>query len=211
VLPGRLAGRIRGLAADAGVVSYRRPFAVTPEAWDRAYANGELDFYADVDELPRYMLLFGYLRALGGRCALLDVGCGIGLLRSRLDGLPFSRYVGVDLSSAAIGRAARLADERTTFLVGELPPAELGRFDVAVLSELLYYADDPGALLDRVAARLVSGGHVLTSIWRHPGDRALQALLDDRFERVAAAELRSRTRRGRRWRVSWHQLRAGAP
>jgi SAM-dependent methyltransferase len=208
--PKRLAAVARGLAIDKGLVAYRRPYTLGADVWDEAWTGSELDHYADVDELPRYAVLVGYLRSLDPGWTVLDVGCGSGLMRTHIDGLDFSRYLGVDVSATAIERAAGLADDRTSFLVGELPPAETGTFDVAVLNEVLYYADDPGATLDRIAARLTPGGHVLTSIWRHPGDAALQRLLDARFERVGATEVRSRLNRRRRWRISLHRLRREA-
>ena len=204
--PKRVASLARGLAMNAGVLGYRRPYALGADVWDDAWSGHELDHYMEVDELPRYSVLIGYVRALGEGFSLLDIGCGAGLLREHLDWVPFSRYVGVDVSAAAVERAQKLADSRTSFLVGELPPPALGRFGIAVLNEVLYYSPDPGATLDEIAKRLVPGGYVLTSIWRHPGDGALQRLLDERFERVAGVEVRSRLHRRRRWRVSCHQL-----
>lgn len=204
----RLRRRARAAGLELGVLRYRsEPW--TAEAWAHGYGSGQLDYFAGIDELPRYSLLLGYLGFLGGEPEVLDVGCGPGLLRRRMGGLPVARYVGIDPTPAAIEAAADLADDRTAFVVGDVtdPALDLGRFDVVVCNEVLSVAEDPAAVLDRVAALLRPGGHVLTSTWRHPGDDALVRLLDDRFRPVDVAYAQNPAnpiaRRG--WRVTCHR------
>lgn len=187
----------------------------TPEEWQQRYRSGHLDYFAALDELPRYSLVLGYLTFIGGEPEVLDVGCGQGLLRARMGALPVARYVGVDPTPAAIERASGLADERSTFLLGDVtdPDLDLGTFDVVVCNEVLSIVEDPVAVLDRVEALLRPAGHLLSSTWRHPGDRELAALLDERFDLVDLVQARNPAnpiaRRG--WRVSWHRVRpAGA-
>ncbi len=162
----------------------------------------------DLSELPRYSLLIGYLRAHPGRPSVLDIGCGTGWLRELLSEEDFDTYVGLDLSSEAIRSASSLADPRTSFTVGDAMTIELPKVDVVVLNEMLYYAPSPRTLLTRIASIIRPGGIVLSSIWRHAGDRALWRLLDDEFELVAASLTRALNnpynRRG--WRVSCHRV-----
>ena len=89
---------------------------------------------------------------------------------------------------------------------------DLAPADVVVLNEMIYYMPSPGALLQRVASIIRPGGVVLTSIWRHPGDRALWRLLDREFQLVCASRTRSENnpynRRG--WRNSCHRAGGGS-
>ena len=123
----------------------------------------------------------------------------------------FDTYLGLDLSAEAVKSASRLSDGRTDFMVGDAMEIDLPPTDVVVVNEMLYYMRSPRTLLERVASVLRPGGIVLTSIWRHPGDRALWRLLDDEFELVSAARTRTEGNRHNRlgWRVSYHRVRGG--
>jgi SAM-dependent methyltransferase len=127
--------------------------------------------------------------------AILDVGCGTGLLRERLGDSAFSSYVGVDISETAVARASAAGHPRSRFVVGDAATLDLGRFDVVVLNEVLYYAPDAGVLLRRVAGALEPNGLLVTSMWRHPGDRALWRVVDGVLPRVDRVEVRNRGNR----------------
>jgi 2-polyprenyl-6-hydroxyphenyl methylase/3-demethylubiquinone-9 3-methyltransferase len=185
--------RAVGLAVDAGALPYRPVDRATVSDWDQEYASGEIAYYGELHELGRYSVLVGYVRHLGPGVTLVDVGCGPGILRARLADVPFGRYLGVDPSEVAIEQASALADERTRLVRGELPLPDEAPFDIAVLNEVLYVVPDPPELLDRVADAVRPGGHVLTSIWRHPGDRALTRLVRERFEPLDEVEVRNLT------------------
>lgn len=195
-------------AVRRGWLPYRtQPWSA--EQWRAGYTSGQLDYFAGIDELPRYSLLLGYLVYLGGQPEILDVGCGQGLLRARLGALEFRRYLGIDPAPAAIEQAAALADERSTFMVGDVtdPALHLGSFDVVICNEVLSMAIDAEAVLDRVHALLRPGGHVLTSTWRHPGDQHLARILDERFRPIDVVHAQNAANpialEG--WRVSCHR------
>jgi len=113
---------------------------------------------------------------------ILDVGCGAGVLRRYLPTDQLSSYLGVDPIAAAIEQARVHADERSEFRQVDPMCAELGEFDVVVCNEVLYFADDPLALADRAGRFVRPGGHLLVSIWRHPGDTLLWRHLQQRYE-----------------------------
>jgi 2-polyprenyl-3-methyl-5-hydroxy-6-metoxy-1,4-benzoquinol methylase len=140
---------------------------------------------------------------------ILDVGCGTGLLRARLERVPFTRYVGIDPVEDVIERAGPPADERAQFVVGDLLTAELGAFDLVVSNELLYGVRDPFALIDRLEELVRPGGHLVTSMMRHDGDRQLWRRLDESFDPVDAVEVRNRANRRafKGWRVALHRRR----
>jgi 2-polyprenyl-3-methyl-5-hydroxy-6-metoxy-1,4-benzoquinol methylase len=200
----RVGGRVRDLGVRAGVLSYSRRWVLSAADWDREYDKGVLEYYGELRELARYSVLIGYLREQGGALDVLDVGCGVGLLRGRLRDDEVARFVGTDPSSVAVQRAreAHPADE---FVVAELPDVALGPFDVVVCNEMLYYVDDLDALLVRIGELLKPGGRLLTSIVGHPGDVTLHRALDERFERLDAVVVCSESGPGNAWRLACHR------
>lgn len=207
-----MAGQLRalrdeamGLAVRAGLRPYRPMATVAPAGWDAGYARGEWDRMARVAEAGRYALLLGYLKLAGKAPSVLDVGCGPGLLREKMAGAGFRSYTGVDVSPAAIEAAKAFEDERTEFVVGDVSAVAGRSFDVAVCNEMLYYVGDPPAFLAELRRLLPPGGHLLTSVWRHPGDSRLHAMLDSAFDLVDRVELRNGASRRLRWRVAWHR------
>ncbi|MEU5030556.1 class I SAM-dependent methyltransferase [Streptomyces milbemycinicus] len=94
-----------------------------------------------------------------GRCegAVLDIGCGPGRLVAAL-AAQGQRALGIDVSEAAVARAARLGGQALCRSVFEPVPAE-GRWDTALLMDgNLGIGGDPRALLDRLSQLLAPGG-----------------------------------------------------
>jgi 2-polyprenyl-3-methyl-5-hydroxy-6-metoxy-1,4-benzoquinol methylase len=199
---------------DLGVRPYRRMHAEAIECWSSAYRQGERD-YSGPAEAARYGILAGYLRLVDDPSSILDFGCGTGILLERIQGIPFHEYIGVDSSPVAIELARKRVPGVGTFVVAEDMPTTAGPFDVIIFNEVLYYLSDPGAMLDQCQMLLRPGGSLLTSIWRHRGDRSLHRMIDARFELVYWVEVRNLIRRGTgRWpharyrgRVAWHRSR----
>src|SRR5438477_9577372 len=112
---GHASARIRQLGIQVGILDYRRAVAVPSlSAWTEEYETGRWDYLRKVDQLARYILLAGYAELFSPK-AILDVGCGEGLMRASVNHLEFERYLGVDPVAVAIERAQVLADERTQF------------------------------------------------------------------------------------------------
>jgi 2-polyprenyl-3-methyl-5-hydroxy-6-metoxy-1,4-benzoquinol methylase len=202
--------RVNDLGVRAGVLPYRRRWVLEAADWDREYERGVLDYYGDLRELARYSVLIGYLRARGGAPSVLDVGCGVGLLRERIPAGAVGRFVGTDPSEVAIDRA-RATHPGDEFAVTDMPDASLGPFDVVVCNEMLYYAEDLDALLARLHDLLAPGGWLLSSIVRHPGDVTLHRALDERFTQRDAVVVQSQTGPGNAWRLACHERPAGGP
>ena len=210
------------VAADVGRrigVLPHQPERWSSDEWTDAYGSGQLEYYGTLDELARYSLLVGYVGFFfpsgPDRRAprVLDVGCGTGLLRARLDGTGVGDYVGVDLSPTAIEAAERRRLPRSRFVVGDAAALDLGRFDVVVLNEMLYYIEDVDGFFERLCALLEPSGLLLISMWRHAGDRSLWRAVDERFPLVDRVEARNRGNEvnPRGWIVSCHRRRPEVP
>lgn len=201
--------RVYGIAVRAKLLPYRPFGALPPAGVDELWQSGYYDYFDELGELPRYSILLGYLRHLGERPTILDVGCGTGRLRDRIDGIDFTRYVGTDLSRAAIERARSLEDERTEFVLADRVSRDLGTFTIVVCNEMLYTVPDAGALLADIDAVLEPGGHLLASNYRHRGDVGLHRMITDRFDLIDAVEVRNAgsddARQG--WRITCHRRR----
>jgi SAM-dependent methyltransferase len=135
------------------------------EVWNAQYESGRWTYLGQLSELSRYSVLVGYMVHFKPGGAILDVGCGEGVLLGRLKPHGYSRYVGVDISSRAIAEFAEQAGERQAFFVADgehYIPTE--PFDIIVFNEVLYLFRDPIGAVDRYAGSLRSGGLLLVSI-----------------------------------------------
>ena len=133
--------------------------------WDTQYAGGRWDYLEHLSELSRYSILAGYICHLKPGGTVLDAGCGRGLLLRRLPGSCYARYMGIDLSAAAIGAAQKEFNERSTFIAADCEhytPSE--PFDVIVFTEVLCYLRNPLRTVERYARHLHPGGLLLASM-----------------------------------------------
>jgi 2-polyprenyl-3-methyl-5-hydroxy-6-metoxy-1,4-benzoquinol methylase len=137
----------------------------TGQTWDAQYAAGRWDYLAEIGELARFSILAGYVCHLKRGGAVLDAGCGQGILLGRLPSDCYSRYLGIDVSDSAIAVAQRQQSERSSFLAAdcdEYSPRE--HFDVIVFNEVLCCLRDPLATVERYARSLNPGGILLVSM-----------------------------------------------
>lgn len=200
--------RLRAPAVRLGLLSYRAPTEVSVESYAETYESGGYEYFADLDELARYSVVRGYVSRFGKGAAIIDIGCGPGLLRPHIDGVEFRSYLGVDPVAEVIEAARTLEDERTSFSVADGTDAALGQFDLVTVVEVIYCSPDPAALIANAHERLAPGGYLISSNLRHAGDSGLHRMLGAGLELVDAVEARNLTspeRRHRRWLVSVHR------
>jgi predicted TPR repeat methyltransferase len=113
-------------------------------------------------------MLAGAMAALGAKRTFtaIDAGCGNGWIVRRLRQIPRClSATGVDGSSGMIAKA-RALDPQGNYLNADLaswdPPEAV---DLVVSMEVLYYVDDPAALLTRIAKSwLKPGGYAVIGI-----------------------------------------------
>jgi trans-aconitate methyltransferase len=142
---------------------FDRMYEGSPDPWALAQRRYEQRKYElTVASLPRDR----YARAF-------EPGCSVGLL-TRLLTERCDEVVASDVVQRPLVLAARRAPTATFRLGGvpdDWPP---GRFDLVVLSELLYYlpVHERAATLARTKESLDPGGHLVAVHWRHPFDEA---------------------------------------
>jgi len=137
----------------------------SPQTWEAQYAAGRWDFLGELSELARFSVLAGYICHLKPGGAVLDTGCGQGVLLRRLPNSCYSRYVGIDVSDSAVAVAQKQQNDRVAFLAAdceEYSPA--GHFDVMVFNEVLCCLREPLRTVERYARSLNPGGLVLVSM-----------------------------------------------
>jgi 2-polyprenyl-3-methyl-5-hydroxy-6-metoxy-1,4-benzoquinol methylase len=155
-----------------------------PEAksvWESDYRNGRWRFLSRLDEMPRYSVIVEYVQDFKPDAAVLDVGCGEGVLFRRYRSRGYSRYVGIDIAETALAQLRPEQDARTTFVCADAEtyvPSE--RFDVVVFNETLYYFRDPLGTAARYTRALSPDGIVIVSTFAgsHRGRAILRALKD---------------------------------
>lgn len=165
-----LVGALRGHSsswsethAEGGVWRFQD---YTRKRWESEYRTEKWTYMRGLDELSRYSVVIGYARFLHPAGSILDLGCGEGILQQHLGRESYSRYVGVDVSRAAIDEARQRQDDRTQFVCSDVATfVPKTTFDVIVFNEVLYYLRDPIEVMRRYEAYLRPGGVFIVSMF----------------------------------------------
>ena len=173
----------------------RRHREIPRSSWDEQYASGAWDYLRSMGEAARYALIAGYCRYLSASAAVIDVGCGEGILQ-RLLVPSYSRYLGIDLSGVAIERArAGAGDAANTVFTradgGEYAPA--GDFDLIIFNESLYYFPRPLEVVRRYEGHLRDGGAIIVSNVIRRRSRVARAQVAAAYCTLDRVTLRSNT------------------
>ncbi|HEX6199844.1 MAG TPA: class I SAM-dependent methyltransferase [Thermoanaerobaculia bacterium] len=189
----RLARWARALEARSG----RGDLPLPRGAWEEQYRAGTWDYLEEPGELARYGVVAAAVRRLRPGGTVLDVGCGEGLLAEHLGPDGCRRYLGIDLSAAAVSAAMRRtgpgARPTARFAVADADDWPLrGTFDAVVLNECLYYLREPLEAARRALAALRPGGILVVSMFRTARTRGLARLLARELPLVEEVVLSSR-------------------
>jgi SAM-dependent methyltransferase len=156
--------------------------AVGAASWDAEYTSGKWQFLDSLAEQAHHLAVASYVAALKPNGRVLDVGCGSGALQGKLKAFGYTRYLGIDISEAAIAAARPRGDDNTAFVAVPGENFTTGeRFDAIVFNESLYYFADHTAAIDAYAKLLAPDGILIISmalsglrdglrklrIWRH--------------------------------------------
>jgi len=134
--------------------------------WERSYQRGRWDFLNHPEQLAHYSVIIGYITYYRKNGAILDVGCGEGILLDRMCACSYSRYVGIDVSETAINKALKKKMEKCAFAktsVQDFKSEE--KFDAIVLNEVLYYFENPMQILEHCKTFLKDNGILIVSMY----------------------------------------------
>ena len=144
-------------------------YAREPDPWRFATSEYEQAKYAaTLEALPRARFASAF-----------EAGCSIGVLTAQL-ARRCDALLAVDVADAALDQARRAcADQPQVRFARMQAPSEwpAGRFDLIVLSEVLYYMsrEDVARTADATRASLVPGGLALLVHWTGPTNYPLTA------------------------------------
>ena len=180
---------------------------VPAASFDREYQSGNWAHFATFGELPRTLVLAGAVNHFfPAEPSVLDLGAGAGRFAQALRHYPFSRYLGLDLSPAAVAQARALAMPRMEFIEGDF---EIWRPVVAcqaiVFNESIGYARDPAATLAAFSRHLQPGGRFFVSLYRSGSSAAQWRRMYRACETVEAATVAAG---GKTWDIRILQPRA---
>jgi SAM-dependent methyltransferase len=204
---------LAAVAAIAGVVAlaHRGRGAVTPRAEAGGILIGDVSSY---DRLSR-LLFSSFFKPVAADIAaaappgakVLEVGCGPGLLSTRLAGEHGLDVTGLDLDPAMIERATANAarslgnrEDRPSFVVGDvaaLPFADAS-FDLVVCTFAIHHWADPAAGLTEIRRVLRPDGRLLAWDFR-PGSQLFHGHMADPAEHAHGTPLRLISARPWRW------------
>ena len=139
---------------------------VSADSWETQYLGGRWTYMKQLDELARYSVIVGYIAYLKPRGAVLDVGCGEGILFERYWPYGYSKYLGIDISEAALAKLAEQQSKNTIFIRADAEayrPTEL--FDVIIFNETLYYFHEPLTVVERYSHALKQDGILMVSTY----------------------------------------------
>lgn len=172
---------------------FTRLYAHRADPWDLATSPYEREKYA------------ASLAALGDTrfAQAVEIGCSIGTLTERLAAI-CDEVLGLDLVEAPLVAARQRCSHLPHVRLQRMSVPESwpdGRFDLIVLSEVLYFLSAPAlrALATRIQASLCPSGRLLVVNWQGPNDGTmpgaqaaalLLAELPGSWQREAAARER---------------------
>ncbi len=135
----------------------------------------------DMEQLAKLLQVL----ALAGKSAVLELGCGNGMVAEHISDVTLAHVTGVDTSAVGIRQAnARTEGKRPRlrFIRGDMQSVEFpaAAFDTVIAIDSLYYVGDMARFLQRLRAMIRPGGQigVLHSAWIMP-DQARERLLAD--------------------------------
>lgn len=137
------------------------------EMWNVQFANGSWNFMLNVEKRIELTPIINLCleKAKSRPYALLDVGCGNGVLASVLAHEPSIEYHGLDISSKAL-ELARKNNPNALFYqsTAENPPSFTRQFDVMIFNEVLYYTA-VSVVLEKSRRFLAKDGIVIVAMY----------------------------------------------
>ena len=141
----RLKNKIRRLLHKNLLWKYGFGNRVAKSTWEKQFANGDWDVLASESEAKHYEVIVQFYNNYARGKAVLDVGCGQGVLYGYLNKANPDKFIyqGIDISENAIKQASRRY-ENIKFKNLDFENEILNeKFDVIIFNESLYYFNRP--------------------------------------------------------------------
>lgn len=118
-------------------------------------------------QAPRYREIARLIDQYGAGGTVLDLGCGEGVLLGYLNLDRVSQYTGIEPSATAIASVVlkRPQDKAVRTTVDQYQPGA-AHWNVIVMSEILYYLQDPVGTIEKFAGALAENGILIISIFQ---------------------------------------------
>lgn len=137
------------------------------DPWGQSGEREDIASYYSFSRHRLAMALLGHVGKTEGE--RLEIGCGHGHAMNAVAKAIGGDWTGIDISHAAVTEARKLYPEHS-FHVADIcarlpfPPSALGKFDVVILSQILWYIlDRRDAAMDHVIRLTKLGGLVVIS------------------------------------------------
>ena len=180
-----------------GRQGYGKPVGVG--VWDRQFSEGEWKGLTGPQEAAHYAVIAGYLPFLHPKPAVLDAGCGQGVLAGHVLQRPCERYLGIDISREAVDQA-RLHCPQAQFEEGCLETFTASpEFDVIILNESIYYTRDPLGTFQRLQAMLRLPGAIIVSMCEYGHNKSIWGRLEQWSQPVWATRVSNEIGQG--WNI----------
>ena len=141
------------------------------QRWNKQYKNGRWASLRNNKELGRYAAIIGYMNILSPKenPAILDLGCGEGILNERLSFIDYEYFLGIDYAKSSIDQANEKSLPNSEYLCADLHQYTPDRkFDIIVFNEVFYYLHDSvrTEVLNKMIDALNPDGIIICSIYR---------------------------------------------
>jgi len=160
--------KIKLLSTNKSVLSSKK-IINTQDRFDDQFTIGFWDYLSNLDELAHYSVILGYCYYWKTNPAILDIGCGDGVLWEKLSHVGYSYYEGIDLSKEALSRINHKDDKKTKFILSDMLDYSTNNlFDVIIFSESICYIKELekiSLILDKYRGFLNSHGKIIVSQW----------------------------------------------
>jgi SAM-dependent methyltransferase len=163
--------------------------AMKKSIWNAEFAGGRWDC---LESTPGDCV-YPYVEKYAAHGSILDLGCGSGSTANELDAASYQKYIGVDISDVAIGKAIKRTEEngraeKSRFFQSDFfsyMPAE--PYSVILFRDSIYYVPlgKIKAMLIRYATHLQDQGVFIVRLWAGSDkDKSIMDIIESNFQVV---------------------------
>lgn len=161
----------------------RKILRIPADRWNYQYQRGEWNGLGQ--ETARFDAVVKRIAAGFTSPSILEIGCGPALMLQRMDGVPFTRFTGVDLSDVAIESAKKYENDHIDFVTADMQTfVPTAAYDVIVFNESLYYAKDTLRTFERYIQYLKPGGSIIVTAFEHKHTAHLWPSVESKWKPV---------------------------